>query len=257
MELLNIRGLNWEAGGEYILKEMSTAFEDGIFYGIIGPNGAGKTSLLRHIMRIIRPEEQAVRLRGEDILGFRRKNLAREMAWVPQNTAIDVGFTASDIVMMGRFPYLKPFQRESAGDRESVREALELTNSWSLRDKAFHTLSGGEAQRVIAARAIAQDTPVIILDEPVSHLDIRHQKELMDTMRILNRDRGKTILAVLHDLNLAAEYCEKLLLLHKGEIFAAGTPEEVLSPENLSEVYGMEFHRLTHPTTKGLYLIPK
>jgi len=257
MNIINIRGLNWKPGTGHILKELSTEFRAGVFYGIIGPNGSGKTSLLRHIMRILEPDKQVLQLNGTDIRSLKRKTLGREMSWVPQNTSIDVNFTAFEIVLMGRAPYLKPFQGESAGDLNIVREAMELTNSWSLREKAFYTLSGGEAQRVITARAIAQDTPVIILDEPVSHLDIRHQKELMETMKVLNKDRGKTILAVLHDLNLAAQYCDELLLLHKGKIFAQGTPKKVLTCENLSEVYGIEFHRLTHPTTKGLYLIPK
>jgi len=257
MELIDIRGLNWKPGSEHILKDISTVFHAGVFCGIIGPNGSGKTSLLRHIMRVIDPEKQVLRLNGADIRSFRRKSLGREMSWLPQSTSIDVNYTVYDIVMMGRIPYLKPLQGESAADLAIVREAMELTNSWHLRDKTFYTLSGGEAQQVIAARAIAQDTPIIILDEPVSHLDIRHQKELMETMKRLNENRGKTIMAVLHDLNLAAQYCKELILLHKGVLFARGTPEEVLTPENLSEVYGIEFHRLTHPSTKGFYLIPK
>lgn len=257
MELIHIRGLSWKPDSENVLNGITADFRAGVFYGIIGPNGSGKTSLLRHIMRIMEPKEQVLHVNGTDIRSFKRKELAREMSWVPQNTSIDVSFTAYDIVMMGRTSYFKPFHRESTADRKIVREAMEMTNCWNFRDNTFHTLSGGEAQRVIAARAIAQDTPVIILDEPVSHLDIRHQKELMETMNTLNQEHDKTILAVLHDLNLAAQYCGELFLLHQGKIFARGTPETVLTPENLSKVYGIEFHRLTHPTTKGLYLIPK
>jgi len=257
MEFINIRGLNWKPEAEYILKNVSVNFHEGSFYGIIGPNGSGKTSLLRHMMKRIEPEKQELQLKGQDIHDVRQRDLAREMSWVPQNTSIDVNYTAYQIVMMGRSPYLRPFQIESKGDLKLVQEAMEQTNSWQFRNKAFHTLSGGEAQRVIAARAIAQDTPIIILDEPVSHLDIRHQKELMETMRLLNKKKGKTILAVLHDLNLAARYCDKLILLDKGEIFAQGTPKEVLTCENLSKVYGLEFYCLEHQETNGFYLIPK
>lgn len=257
MTAINVAHLSWKPGLETIIKDITTDFNKGVFYGIIGPNGSGKTSLLRHIMRMIEPPESAVLLGGTDIRRYKRKQLAREMSWVPQNTQINVGFTAHDIVMMGRSPYLKPFRDEGSEDRGIVRDAMELTHSWELRDKAFNTLSGGEAQRVIAARAIAQDTPVIILDEPISHLDIRHQRELMDTIKLLNAEQGKTILTVLHDLNLAAQYCTKLILLKDGQIFSSGSPEQVLSPDNLLQVYGVEFYFMRHPTTNHLYLIPK
>jgi iron complex transport system ATP-binding protein len=257
MERITTDSLSWKPGGSYVLRTITSEFRAGVFYGIVGPNGSGKTSLLRHILRGLEPMPGAVRLDGADIRGMRRRAWARVISWVPQNTALDVGFAAYDIVMMGRTAYIKPLRTEGEADRAAVREAMEMTNCWELRDAAFNTLSGGEAQRVATARAIAQDTPVIVLDEPVSHLDIRHQRELMETMRELNTKRGKTVLAVLHDLNLAAQYCCELILLHNGQIYDRGAPEDVLSADNLLAVYGLEFYRLKHPGTEGLYLIPR
>lgn len=257
MKQIKIDNLSWNPNGNAVLRNVSVSLEEGVFYGIIGPNGSGKTSLIRHILRIIQPEENTIWLDETDILKIKRRQLGQKISWVPQNTNIDAGFTASDIVLMGRTPYQKPLRGAGNTDRAMVKTAMEMTNSWHLRDKMLQTLSGGETQRVIAARAIAQDTPFILLDEPVSQLDVSHQKALMEGMAFLNRDRRKTIVVVLHDLNLASQYCQKLILLSKGEIYACGTPEEVLTPDNLLRVYEAEFHRLVHPTTGRLYLILK
>lgn len=255
--LIQIHGLNWNPNAVEVLKGLSLDLRQGGFYGIVGPNGSGKTSLLRHIMRILEPERGSIMLERKDIIDYKRRELGQEIALMPQNTAVNVNYTSEEIVMMGRFPYLKPFSGETDADRAAVRQAMEQTNSWVLRDKKFSTLSGGEAQRVIAARAIAQNTPVIALDEPVAHLDIRHQQELMENMRRLNEAEGKTIIAVLHDLNLAISYCDELVLMNEGRVLVQGATEDVLSKENLKAVYGIDFYRLRHPASGKLYLIPE
>lgn len=255
---LRIHNLSWapEKTRAPILDQVTCSFENGFFYGIIGPNGSGKTSLIRHILRFLDVPQGTVTLDGKNIEEYRRVDLAREIAFVPQNTQIEVPFSVYDIVMMGRTPYQNRFGGTSETDRDAVQYAMDLTDCAYLKDQEFTLLSGGEAQRVIAARAIAQDTPWLILDEPISNLDIRHQLGIMDTLKMLNQTRGRTIISVLHDVNLASAYCDRLILMKDGRIFAEGPTGDTLTLDNLRSVYGMEFSVILHPETGKKYFVP-
>lgn len=240
---LTISQLSWKGdyGDEYILKNINGNFSEGGFYGILGPNGSGKTSLIRHILKFLNVNEGFIYLNDRNINDYSRKELACRISFVPQNVNIDIDFSVYDIVAMGRNPYIKKFKDLSKEDKEIIDYALEITNCTSIKERKFSYLSGGESQRVLVARAIAQDTKYIILDEPISHLDIKHQVELMETLKKLNKDENKTIIAILHDLNLCAEYCEKVFLMKNGEIFAEGSVEDVMTKENLKAVYNIDF----------------
>jgi len=231
-------------------------FEKGNIYGIIGPNGSGKTSFMKNILRFIKAEEGSIVLDEINLMNYKRKDLAKKIALVPQNTMLESSFLVNDIVMMGRIPHQKRFADASEIDREKVKNAMKLTDCYELRDKGVTTLSGGEAQRVVTARAIAQDTQWLVLDEPTSNLDVKHQLELMDALVKLNEKKEKTIIAVLHDINIAAEYCNRIIMMKNGHIHSNGKTEEVLTKENVIDVYDVDFEILENPRTGKKYYIP-
>lgn len=238
---LAIEGLSWKPKQRTILKDISAMFLEGGFYGIMGPNGSGKTSLIRHILRFLDVKEGAIYLNDANLQQYPRKKLAAHISFVPQNVNMEVDFTVYEVIAMGRMPYQTRFKEYTKEDHEKIEHAIKITKCENLRENSFSNLSGGEAQRVLVARAIAQDTPYLVLDEPISHLDIRYQVELMETLKYLNKQEGKTIIAILHDLNLSAAYCKEIVLMKDGMVFDYGLVEEVLTKANLKEVYGMIF----------------
>lgn len=254
---MHIDDLSWKSdnGDNYILEHISAVFSEGGFYGILGPNGSGKTSLIKHIFRFLKIKEGNIYLDEENIENIPRKIIASKISFVPQNVNMEVNFSAYDIVAMGRTPYQNRFQDLSKMDKEKIHYAMEITNSLELKDKPFSLLSGGEAQRVLVARAIAQDTKYLVLDEPISHLDIRYQIEIMETLKKINKEENKTIIAILHDLNLSAAYCNKILLMKKGKVFACGNSKDILTKENLKKVYDMEFD--IHNLNNRMFFVPK
>lgn len=256
---IEINELYWqpEKDGRQILNGINATIKEGKFYGILGPNGSGKTSFIRHILRLLSVSQGEILIENKGIDNFKRKELATILSFVPQNTNLDAAFTVYDIVMMGRAPHQGKFTGVTKADKEIVEEAMKYTNCDKFREKSFLNLSGGEAQRVITARAIAQQTPYLILDEPISHLDIRYQMELMQCLKKLNEERGTTIIAVLHDLNLAFSYCKEIILMKDGKVFASGDRVAVLTRENLHEVYELDFTIVKHPDTDENYYIPK
>ena len=239
-----------------ILENVNCMFEKGNIYGIIGPNGSGKTSLLKNILRFIEAEQGSIILDEINLMSYKRKDLAKKIALVPQNTMLDSSFLVNDIVMMGRVPYQKRFADASEEDRRKVQNAMLLTDCYELRDKSVSTLSGGETQRVVTARAIAQDTHWLVLDEPTSNLDVKHQIDLMGTLVKLNEKKEKTIIAVLHDINIAAGYCNRIIMMKNGQIHSNGKTDEVLTKENLMDVYDIEFDILENPRTGRKYYVP-
>lgn len=240
---LVVEQLGWkpESSKEAILHDISSIFVEGGFYGIMGPNGSGKTSFIRHILRFLEIKEGEIYLENQSLMHYPRKKLATHISFVPQNVNLEIGFTAYEIIAMGRNPYQKRFKQLSKEDHVKIEHAIKVTHCEALKNRPFSYLSGGEAQRVLVARAIAQDTKYLILDEPISHLDIRYQIELMETLKYLNEQEGKTIIAILHDLNLSAAYCKDMVLMKEGTVYASGKVEEVLTKEHLKAVYGMEF----------------
>jgi iron complex transport system ATP-binding protein len=207
--------------------------------GIVGPNGSGKSTTLRCVYRALKPDAGAVLIDGENV--HKRHDLARDLAALTQESQVEFDFTVSEVVEMGRLPH----DRDPARDRRVVAEALATVDVTHLAERSFLSLSGGERQRVLIARAIAQEPKVLVLDEPTNHLDIRHQLDVLS----LARGLGVTVLTVLHDLNLAASFCDRLYVLDEGRLVAGGTPQEVLVPELIAKVFHVTAHVVTHPTT--------
>ena len=220
-----------------ILKDVSFNIEKGDFTGIIGPNGSGKTTLLRTATKIIKPFKGEIFLEEKNLVDMPLKELAAIAAVVPQDTVFMFPFRVIDVVLMGRIPYINRLGFESKKDLRIAMEALEFVDSLHLRDRFIDELSGGERQRVIIAKAIAQQPRILFLDEPTSHLDIGHQIQIFELLRKMNRDSGLTIVAILHDLNLASEYCDKLIMLDEGRVKIQGNPNEVLNYRTIEDVY--------------------
>lgn len=240
-----------------VLEGINLSFARGKFHTIIGPNGSGKTTLLRMLARALEVNKGMITVNGVDLKTLRPKNLARQLAVVPQDSTWEFDFSVLDVVLMGRTPYLSRFATEGEADLAAARQAMEMTDTWRLRERSIISLSGGERQRVLVARAIAQQTGIIILDEPVSHLDLHHQITLLKQVRELNRRKEITVLAVLHDLNLAAAFSDRLIVMAQGRVYCQGRPEEVLKPEIIRKVFGVEVAIIPNPETGRSYVLPK
>ncbi len=230
-----------------VLKGIDLAIEAGSFIGIIGPNASGKSTLLKNISKSLKSDSGTVYLDHKLLNDYSSLELAKKMAVVPQNTEVNFNFNVYDIIMMGRHPYQKRWSGLSQQDRKIVKEVMEVTDTLKLKQKLINDLSGGERQRVIIARALAQKPEVLLLDEPTSSLDINYQGEIYDLLNHLNQEFNLTIITVSHDLNLTAQYCQELILLKEGKIYAAGTAEEVLTEENIKAVYQAEVLIKTNP----------
>lgn len=230
-----------------VLRGVSARLGPGLVHGVIGPNGSGKTTLIKLMSGALTPRSGSVALDGAEIGRLSARQLARAVAVVPQKSDLAFDFTVLDVVLMGRQPYIGRFAREGEADLRRAEEAMRQTGVYELRGRAATSLSGGEWQRVLIARALCQDTPVLLLDEPVSNLDVRHQIDILLLARQRARRAGALVAVVLHDLNLAAHFCDDLLLLAGGELIAQGRPAEVLRPERLKAVYGIDARVLVGP----------
>lgn len=237
MALLELRSLTFGYGKHKVIDSISFEVEAGDFTGLIGPNGAGKTTLFKIISRIISPWSGSVAFNGSDVSGISRIELAKKVAVMPQLLETHFFFTVEEFVLMGRFPHMKRWQGPSKNDLDAVERAIELCDLKELINQPINELSGGERQRAMLAQTLAQEPQLILLDEPTAHLDIGHQCAILDLLKKLNRDNNLTVLVVLHDLNLASEYCSKLVLLNKGKIHTIGAPKEVLTYQNIEEAY--------------------
>ena len=248
---LEVDGASWSVEAQQIVDTIHLHAQPGEFIGLIGPNGSGKSSLLRLIYRIYPPDAGMICLDERDIWTMSTKEVARCAAVVAQERATAFDFTADEIVMMGRTPHKGLFDGDTAEDDMIVQDALARVGMLSFARRDFHTLSGGEKQRVLIARALAQRAQVLVLDEPTNHLDIRYQFEILELVRSL----GVTTIAALHDLNLAAAYCDRLYLLQAGRIVRHGQPPEVLTPMQIETVYGVHAEVEIHPLTKRLHIV--
>ena len=223
-------------GGADILNGVSIEAKDDELVGIIGPNGSGKSTLLKCIYRVLAPTGGAVYLDGRPLRDYSVKESARRLSVVAQHNYYNFEFTVRDVVLMGRSPHKRALDRDTPEDYKIVREALATVGMGAFDERAFSTLSGGQQQRVILARALAQQTPCLILDEPTNHLDIKYQLQLMDIVSGL----GCTVLSAVHDLNIAALYCDRLYVMKAGRVMASGTPKEVLTRELIREIYEVD-----------------
>ncbi len=255
---LDVRGLSYSFGDKKVLKEISFDVKPGEFMGLMGPNGSGKTTLLRCIMNYLSPPADSIAIDGTAIQVLSPEKLARTFAVVPQSSSTDFTFSAYDIVMMGRLPHRRNrFAGPTKADADAVRSAMDRTGTWPLASRPFFELSGGERQRVIIARAVAQHPETLLLDEPTVYLDINGQLEIMDLIKSLNREEGITVISVLHDVNMAARYCDRIALLSNGWLEALGPPAEVLNPEVIQSVYGVEVVVRRDPFTDAVYVMPR
>ncbi|GGH61907.1 ABC transporter ATP-binding protein [Comamonas phosphati] len=243
--MLEARDLQWEVHARRVVHGASLALARGECVGLIGPNGSGKSTLLRMLYRVLRPTHGCVQLQGQDVAGMGARAFARQVAVLAQESAPHFDTTVAELVMLGRIPHQADWARDSAQDHAAVRDALQQVGALALADRTLADLSGGEKQRVLVARALAQQPQVLLLDEPTNHLDIRYQLEVMGLLR---RQRLSAIVA-LHDLNIAAHYCDRLVLMDQGRIVAEGEPGTVLTPATLQAVYGVATEVDTHPAT--------
>lgn len=253
-DLLNVENIRAGYLDKDIIKDIKFSVKKGEFVGIIGPNGAGKSTLIRVLSRALKPFEGTVTYNERNIYNVSPNEVARSIAVVPQDTLIVFEFLVWDIIMMGRIPHIAKFKRETEKDLEVVRRCLDLTDTKELADRFINELSAGERQRAIIAKALAQEPSLLILDEPTSHLDISHQIEIFDLIKGLTVTDGLSVISVLHDLNLAAEYCDRLILMNEGRVFAQGTPEEVLNYKTIEEVYKTVVVVGRNPVSKRPYV---
>jgi iron complex transport system ATP-binding protein len=237
-----------------VLRDISLQAERGQCVGLVGPNGSGKSTLVRALSRVLPPAQGQVLLDGKDIYHLSPRALARRLAVVAQDNAVYFDFSVREVVLMGRAPHLSRFGLERARDYAVAEECLSLTSTLDFAARPITALSGGERQRCMIARALAQEPEILLLDEPTAHLDINHQIEVLDLTRRLTAAKGLATLVVLHDLNLASQYCDSLVLLADGGMIAAGTPQEVVTERALREAYGAEVQVRLHPTTGRPYI---
>ncbi|MDF2825886.1 MAG: transporter related protein [Mycobacterium sp.] len=242
---LQVDGVSVRLGGRLVVEGVSLSARPGQVVGVVGPNGCGKSSLLRALVGILKPAAGAIVLDGDDIAELSARGLARRVATVLQDAAGDFDLQANDVVAMGRAPFKRMFQRDDAADDAIVEQSLQLVGAGGLRWQPFALMSGGERQRVLIARALAQQPRLLVLDEPTNHLDIRHQFDAL----ALPRRLGVTAVVALHDLNLAAHYCDVIVVLHHGRPVASGAPADVLTPDLLARVYGVVATVGPHPVT--------
>lgn len=239
--MFNIRSVSFAYGKSPVLEDISFDVADGEMLGLIGPNGSGKTTLLRQLHGSLKPNSGQVLLDGHDIQHQSPKEIARQVAVVVQESPGDLSHTVVDTVLMGRIPHLKALQRHSRADEDLVTHALERVGALHLSSRGIDELSGGERQRVLMARALVQEAGCLLLDEPTNHLDIGFQHQLLSLVRSLSL----TTVTVLHDLNLAARYCDTIVLLDHGQIQAIGPPEEVLNPSVITKIYAVGAEPMT------------
>jgi iron complex transport system ATP-binding protein len=239
-----------------VVDGVSLSVSRGAIVGLLGPNGSGKTTLLRLLSGTLVPDRGRVLLDGQAIAGMSRRDLARRIAVVPQETHSAFDYSALEIVMMGRYPHLGAFELEGASDLAIARRAMADTGTAAFEDRRFAALSGGEKQRVVIAGALAQASDVLLLDEPTASLDLGFQLEIATLLSRLNRDRGTTMVVSTHDLNLAATLCAELVLLKEGRVIAQGPTDKVLTPAHVRDLYGVIADVTTHPRAGHLTVVP-
>ncbi|MXW26727.1 MAG: ABC transporter ATP-binding protein [Dehalococcoidia bacterium] len=248
---VDARAVSFGVEAKTLLDSVDMRAERGQFVGLIGPNGAGKSTLLRTLSGVLRNQEGTVWLEGADLQSMPARDVAAMLALVPQIAPYTQGFTAFELVLMGRYPHLGRFQVEGETDDRIAKAAMRLTETEEFETRTLDTLSGGERQRVFLARALAQQPRILLLDEPTSNLDVLHQLTILGLVRKLV-DEGLTAIAAIHDLNLAARYFDRLVLISEGRVLTEGRPEEVLTPETIESAFGVRAAVYRDPVTDAL-----
>lgn len=245
------KNLEMSLGGASVLKGIDIALKNQEFVGVLGPNGSGKSTLLKCLYRVLKPTGGTVFLDGQELHQYKPKESAKKVAVVAQHNHSFFDFSVGEVVMMGRSPHKKAMEQDNKEDYRIVKEALRTVQMEGCEKRSFSTLSGGEQQRVMVARALAQQTDCLILDEPTNHLDIKYQLQLMELIKKLEL----TVISAIHDLNIAAMYCDRLYLLHEGRIVAQGTPEQVLTETRIRQVYAVNSRVFCEETTGRLHIL--
>jgi len=238
VNLLSARNLSFSYQQRQILRDVQLDIAPGEFVGLVGPNGAGKSTLLRILLGILTPDRGEVRFGDRPLNSLARREIARRAAFLPQGARCDFDFKVSEVVALGRLPHLGRFKSEGKADHDAVSAALRRTQTWELADRTVTELSGGERQRVFLARCLAQEAPLLVLDEPTANLDLRHAFALLDLVRA-EVDRGSSAIAALHDLHIAARVCDRIVVIDGGAVAACGKPFEVLTAERLASTFGV------------------
>jgi ABC-type cobalamin/Fe3+-siderophores transport system ATPase subunit len=238
--IYNIENLSFSYGEHQIIDNLDVDIEAGHFYGILGPNGCGKTTLLDLLVKHLSPNSGEIHFRNKSLNSYSKKEIAKEVALVAQNYSINFPYQVNEVVMMGRHPYIGRFSSPAHADYDLVDIVMEKSDILQFKDRLITELSGGERQRVVFARALAQTTPVLILDEATANLDINHTLSLLDLVKRDIENNGKTVISVFQDINLAALYCDRLIFMKKGKVFAAGTVDEVLERSVIKDVFDID-----------------
>jgi len=257
MVKLEMQGITLAYGDKKVVEDVTFQVMPGEMVGLVGPNGSGKSTIIKALSRVITPHSGRVLINGRDISQIPRRELSLLISVVPQIPLLPSPFTAFEIVLMGRNPHLGLFQYEGPKDMDIVWQAMGQTSTQCLAERRISELSGGEIQCVVIARALAQETQAILLDEPTANLDIGRQIEILDLVKSLCRENKLTVVAALHDLNLASHYCDRLFLINKGRIHAEGTPTEVINTRNIEQVYGCGSYVHTHPLSGLPAVLPR
>ncbi|MHB8104672.1 MAG: ABC transporter ATP-binding protein [Dehalococcoidales bacterium] len=244
---LEMRHVTLGYGHHPVVEDVTLKASPGEMVGLIGPNGSGKSTIIKALSHLIQPKGGEILVGGRDIRSIPRRELACLVGVVPQLPLLPSTFTAFEIVLMGRNPHLGLFQSESRHDWDTARRAMVKTGTDKLANRYVNELSGGEIQSLLIARVLVQETKAVLLDEPTANLDIGRQGEVLDLIKNLCRANNLTVLAAVHDLNLAAQYCDRLILIHEKRIYSQGKPAEVITPKNIKQVYGAENCVYTHP----------
>ena len=259
MSSLFLKDVSFSYGNGFAIHDISLEVEKGEMVALLGPNGSGKTTLLRLAAGVLNPEQGEVLLEETNLRKLSRREIAQMIAVVPQYFHMPFAFTVSEMVMLGRTPFIRALSGERERDHSIARRAMELTGIEQFSKRTFNELSGGERQKSVLAMALAQEPKLLLLDEPTAHLDINHQVEILDLVKTLNREQGVTVISAMHDLNLAALYFDRLVLLKEGAVFAEGSPSAVLTKEIIRDVFGASVHINQHPSAKvpHIVILPK
>ncbi|MCD5410626.1 MAG: ABC transporter ATP-binding protein [Clostridiales bacterium] len=253
---MKVDKVKFKYSNKTVLNGLNLDIEKGSFLSILGPNGSGKTTLLKNMCNLLKPYEGAIYIDNLQLKGIKYKDLAKTMAVVHQGSNPNFEFNIHDIVLMGRYPHQKRFSFDSKADLDIVKQVMQDTDIWKLREKSIFEISGGERQRVIIARALAQQPEILLLDEPITFLDIKHQISILNLCKKLNKEKQITIITTMHDINLASRYSDYILLLDSGKVEVLDIPEKVVTEKNIEAVYGIKV-KLINEEKEVPYIIPE